>query len=42
MPDIVIQTAAVTELKQFADRGHSLTIDSGCREIADYSLAWLA
>ncbi len=32
---------AVTDLRQFPDRGHSLTIDSGWREIADGSLSWL-
>jgi non-heme chloroperoxidase len=32
---------AVTELKEFPDRGHSLTVDSGWREIADVALAWL-
>jgi hypothetical protein len=32
----------VTELIEFADRGHSLTIDSGWREIAQASLEWLA
>ncbi|MEU4165511.1 alpha/beta fold hydrolase [Streptomyces sp. NPDC026665] len=32
---------AVTELTEFADRGHSLTIDSGWREVADSALAWL-
>ncbi len=26
---------------EFADRGHSLTIDGGWREVADASLAWL-
>jgi len=31
----------VTDLQVFDDRGHSLTIDSGWREIADASLAWL-
>jgi len=35
------KSPAVTELKEFAGRGHSLTIDSGWREIAEYSLAWL-
>jgi pimeloyl-ACP methyl ester carboxylesterase len=35
------ESPAVTELKEFAGRGHSLTIDSGWREIAEYSLAWL-
>ena len=33
---------AKTELLEFADRGHSLVIDSGWREIADASIAWLA
>jgi pimeloyl-ACP methyl ester carboxylesterase len=32
---------AVTDLQEFADRGHSLTIDHGWREVADASLAWL-
>ncbi|HVQ94722.1 MAG TPA: alpha/beta hydrolase [Mycobacteriales bacterium] len=32
---------AVTELLEFADRGHSLTIDSGWRGVADGCLAWL-
>ncbi|MFF2993413.1 alpha/beta hydrolase [Streptomyces sp. NPDC057950] len=32
---------AVTDLKEFSDRGHSLTIDHGWREIAEYSLKWL-
>jgi pimeloyl-ACP methyl ester carboxylesterase len=32
---------AVTELKQFEGRGHSLTIDSGWREVADAILEWL-
>lgn len=34
-------SAAVTELKQFEGRGHSLTIDSGWREVADATLEWL-
>lgn len=34
-------STAVTELEEFPDRGHSLTIDSGWREIADAALAWL-
>ncbi|MEW2290395.1 alpha/beta hydrolase [Streptomyces sp. NPDC047841] len=34
-------TTAVTDLKQFADRGHSLVIDSGWRFVADYVLGWL-
>jgi pimeloyl-ACP methyl ester carboxylesterase len=33
---------AVTELIEFPDRAHSLTIDSGWREVADTTLGWLA
>jgi len=33
--------AAVTELKSFAGRGHSLALDSGWRELADDCLGWL-
>ncbi|MEU7870796.1 alpha/beta hydrolase [Dactylosporangium sp. NPDC049140] len=33
---------AVTEIHEFADRAHSLTIDHGWREVADVTLAWLA
>lgn len=36
------KSAAVTELRTYPDRGHSLTIDHGRREIADDCLAWLA
>jgi dipeptidyl aminopeptidase/acylaminoacyl peptidase len=32
---------AVTDIKEFPDRAHSLTIDSGWQEVADASLAWL-
>jgi non-heme chloroperoxidase len=35
------KSTAVTDLKQFPDRGHSLTIDKGWREVADWTLAWL-
>ena len=35
-------STAVTELKQFEDRGHSLTIDSGWREVAEAALEWLS
>jgi non-heme chloroperoxidase len=35
------KSAAVTELKEFPDRGHSLTIDHGWREVAETSLDWL-
>ncbi len=33
---------AETDLIQFPDRGHSLTIDSGWRRVADTCLAWLS
>jgi len=33
--------SAVTDLKEFPDRGHSLTIDSGWHEVADTVLTWL-
>jgi alpha-beta hydrolase superfamily lysophospholipase len=35
-------SSAVTDLKEFADRGHSLTIDHGWAEVADAVLGWLA
>ncbi|HEX3713175.1 MAG TPA: alpha/beta hydrolase [Trebonia sp.] len=35
-------SSAVTDLVEFADRGHSLTIDSGWRAVADECLSWLA
>jgi non-heme chloroperoxidase len=35
------KSPAVTDLKEFPDRGHSLTIDKGWREVADTALAWL-
>jgi pimeloyl-ACP methyl ester carboxylesterase len=35
------KSSAVTELEEFPDRGHSLTIDSGWRDVADAVLAWL-
>jgi pimeloyl-ACP methyl ester carboxylesterase len=34
-------SSAVTDVLEFADRGHSLTIDSGWREVATASLEWL-
>jgi len=34
-------STAVTELRQFEGRGHSLTIDGGWREVADATLEWL-
>lgn len=49
VPDVVTRASfnryhrslAVTELKQFEGRGHSLTIDHGWTEVADAVLAWL-
>lgn len=34
-------STAVTDLKQFADRAHSLVVDNGWRHVADYVLGWL-
>jgi len=34
-------SAAETHLIEFADRGHSLTIDSGWREVAETCRIWL-
>ena len=33
---------AVTDYREFPDRGHSLTIDSGWTDVADAALAWLS
>jgi hypothetical protein len=33
---------AVTDLEEFPDRGHSLTIDGGWAAVAEASLAWLS
>lgn len=49
VPDVVTRSTlkqyrdstAVTELKQFEGRGHSLTIDSGWNTVADAVLDWL-
>jgi alpha-beta hydrolase superfamily lysophospholipase len=35
------KSSALTEITEFEERGHSLTIDSGWREIADSVLAWM-
>jgi non-heme chloroperoxidase len=35
------RSPAVTDLKEFPDRGHSLTIDHGWREVAQEALDWL-
>jgi non-heme chloroperoxidase len=34
-------STAVTDLKQYADRGHSFVVDSGWHSVADYVLSWL-
>jgi pimeloyl-ACP methyl ester carboxylesterase len=34
-------STAVTDLRRLANRGHSLTIDSGWRDVADTALTWL-
>jgi pimeloyl-ACP methyl ester carboxylesterase len=34
-------SSAVTDYKEFPDRGHSLALDSGWREVADSVLSWL-
>ncbi len=34
-------SSVISDFKLFEGRGHSLIIDSGWKEIADYSLAWL-
>jgi pimeloyl-ACP methyl ester carboxylesterase len=49
VPDVVTRSTlkqyrhstAVTVLRQFEGRGHSLTVDAGWREIAESVLAWL-
>ncbi|MCU1700688.1 MAG: alpha/beta fold hydrolase [Mycobacterium sp.] len=50
VPEVVTRQAyqlyansgAVTDYHVFGDRGHSLVFDSGWRDIADYTLDWLA
>jgi len=49
VPEVVAKAAyrlyagsnAVTDYQPFPDRGHSLVLDHGWREIADHTLAWL-
>jgi non-heme chloroperoxidase len=49
VPEVVARAAyklysgsgAVTDYHAFPDRGHSLVLDHGWREIADYTLSWL-
>jgi non-heme chloroperoxidase len=35
------RSTALTELREFPDRGHSLTLDHGWRDVADACLTWL-
>jgi non-heme chloroperoxidase len=35
------RSPAITDFREFADRGHSLTIDHGWQEIAQHALDWL-
>jgi len=35
------KSPAITDYREFPDRGHSLALDSGWREVADSALAWL-
>ena len=35
------RSPAITDLREFPDRGHSLTIDHGWREVAQEVLDWL-
>lgn len=49
VPPVLVRSAlrryrgspAVTEFKEFAGRGHSLTLDHGWQEVADHCLSWL-
>jgi pimeloyl-ACP methyl ester carboxylesterase len=36
------KSPAITDQREFNDRGHSLTMDHGWREIADEVLSWLS
>jgi non-heme chloroperoxidase len=36
------KSPAITDLREFNDRGHSLTIDHGWREVADEAVSWLS
>jgi pimeloyl-ACP methyl ester carboxylesterase len=35
------KSTAVTDIKEYPEKGHSLALDNGWREVADYSLEWL-
>ena len=36
------KSPTITDFIEFPDRGHSLTIDSGWRDVAEYALDWLS
>ena len=40
-PHLRVVLEAVTDITEFPDRGHSLTIDGGWREVAGTALDWL-
>ena len=40
--ELYAESPAVTDYHVFPDRGHSLVFDSGWREVADHTVAWLA
>jgi len=35
------KSPAITDFREFPDRGHSLTLDHGWQEVAQYALDWL-
>jgi pimeloyl-ACP methyl ester carboxylesterase len=35
------KSPAITDFREFPDRGHSLTVDHGWREVAQYAVDWL-
>ena len=38
---MLFRSHAINELIEFSDRGHSLTIDHGWRDVASSCLEWL-
>ena len=36
------ESSAVTEIREFPDRGHSLTVDHGWHEVAESIIGWLS
>ena len=41
LEDVRGQPGSITDYHEFDGRGHSLTIDSGWRDVADATLEWL-